>query len=172
MQNIDKDPILWNYKTFKSQFGVEPYLRLISDFRYRNALTKLRTSSHTLEIERGRYATHKTLACDRLCRTCNVTIMKSTDWLRLRDWDKFIQHNMTLYRCMISDIHDSSYILFNTNLISITNLHVGRPLRRPFLVAYAEATLARQQRQRNKRKVLTSFQDTYCGQMVSCLKWM
>ena len=58
-------------------------------------------------------------------------------------WDKFIQHNMTLYRCMISDIHDSPYVLFNTNLISNTSLHVGRPLLRPFLVAYAEATLAR-----------------------------
>ena len=64
--------------------------------------------------------------------------------LRLRDWDKFIQHNMTLYRCMISDIHDSSYVLFRTNLISNTSLHVGRPLLRPCLVAYAEATLARQ----------------------------
>ena len=63
-----------------------------------------------------------------------------------RDWDKFIQHNMTLYRCMISAIHGSSYALFNTNLISNTSLHVGRPLLRPFLVAYAEATLARQKK--------------------------
>ena len=61
-----------------------------------------------------------------------------------RDWDKFIQHNMTLYRCMISDIHDSSYVLFSTNLISNTSFHVGRSLLRPLLVAYAEATLARQ----------------------------
>ena len=70
------------------------------------------------------------------------------DWLRDWDWDwdKFIQHNMTLYRCMISDIHDSSYVLFRTNLISNTSLHVGRPLLRPCLVAYAEATLARQKR--------------------------
>ena len=53
---------------------------------------------------------------------------------------------MTLYRCMISDIHDNSYVLFSTNLISNTSLHVGRPLLRPFLVAYAEATLARQKK--------------------------
>ena len=69
-------------------------------------------------------------------------IKRLRDW----DWDKFIQHKMTLYRCMISDIHDSSYVLFSTNLISHTNLHVGRPLLRPFLVAYAEATLARQKK--------------------------
>ena len=48
---------------------------------------------------------------------------------------------------MISDIHDNSYVLFSTNLISNTSLHVGRPLLwRPFLVAYAEATLARQKK--------------------------
>ena len=64
----------------------------------------------------------------------------------LTDWDKFIQHNMTLYRCMISDMHESSYVLFSNNLISNTSLHVGRPLLRPFLVAYAEATLARQKK--------------------------
>ena len=53
---------------------------------------------------------------------------------------------MTLYRCTISDIHDSSYVSFSTNLISNTSLHVGTPLQRPFLVAYAEATLARQKK--------------------------
>ena len=71
---------------------------------------------------------------------------QSIDWYWDWDWDKFIQHKMTLYRCMISDIHDSSYALFSTNLISHTSLHVGRPLLRPFLVAYAEATLARQKK--------------------------
>ena len=84
----------------------------------------------------------------------NTTVETTFQWwflhahitVRLRDWDKFIQHKMTLYRCMISDIHDSSYVLFSTNLISHTSLHVGRPLLRPFLVAYAEATLARQKK--------------------------
>ena len=73
VRNIDKKTILRNYKTFKSEFGMEPYLHLKSDFRYRNALTRLRTSSHTLEIERGRYTTLKTPVCDRRCRTCDVT---------------------------------------------------------------------------------------------------
>ena len=90
------------------------------------------------------------------------------DW----DWDKFIQHNMTVYRCMKSDTHDNSYELFRTNMISITNLHVGSPLLAPYLVAYTEDTLARQQRLRNIRKVLTSFQNNCCGKMVICWKWM
>ena len=48
VQNIAKDLILRNDKTFKSEIGMEPHLHLISDFRYRNTLTRLRTSSHTL----------------------------------------------------------------------------------------------------------------------------
>ena len=31
VQNIDKNPILRNYKTYKSEFGMEPYLYLISN---------------------------------------------------------------------------------------------------------------------------------------------
>ena len=73
VQNIDKNPILRNYETYKLEFGMEPYLPLISDFRYQNALTRLRTSSHTLQIDHGRYATLKTPVCDRRWRTCNVT---------------------------------------------------------------------------------------------------
>ena len=47
---------------------------------------------------------------------------------------------------MISDMHGSSYVLFSINLISHTSLHAGRPLLRPFLIAYAEATLATQKK--------------------------
>ena len=44
------------------------------------------------------------------------------------------------YQTYMAGLHVS----FSTNLISNTSLHVGRPLLRPCLVAYAEATLARQ----------------------------
>ena len=50
---------------------MEQYLDTISDIRYRTALTRLRTSSHTLEIERGRYTVQKNPICDRLCINCN-----------------------------------------------------------------------------------------------------
>ena len=51
---------------------MEPYLLLVKNYRYRIALTKLRASSHTLQIERGRYTRPKTLECDRLCAACNL----------------------------------------------------------------------------------------------------
>ena len=91
VQNIDKKTILRNYEKVKSEFGMEPYLHLIADFRYRNALTRLRTSSHTLEIERGLYTTPKTPVCDRRCRTCDATedemhfLMNCVEYGNMRD---------------------------------------------------------------------------------------
>ena len=40
--------------------------------KYRNAISKIRTSSHTLEIERGRYTIPQTFIHDRKCAFCGV----------------------------------------------------------------------------------------------------
>ena len=58
----------------KPIFGIEKYLELVKNFRYRNAITKIRTSSHALEIEKGRHRNGgvKIPACQRLCKICNV----------------------------------------------------------------------------------------------------
>ena len=40
---------------FKPDFKFETYLEVVKDGRYRHALTKFWTSSHTLGIERGRH---------------------------------------------------------------------------------------------------------------------
>ena len=70
--NINRNPILRTYTMFKTEFGSEKYIEDISDCRYRIAMTKLRSSSHTLEVERGRYTKPKTNICERLCPVCNV----------------------------------------------------------------------------------------------------
>ena len=44
----------------------------MKDFRYRNAITKIRSSSHPLEIERGRYTKPKTPRSNRLCFKCKL----------------------------------------------------------------------------------------------------
>ena len=69
-QNVRKNPILWSYSLYKHGLYFEPYLNSISNIRHRIALTKLRTSSHVLEIERGRYTVPKTAVYDWLCKTC------------------------------------------------------------------------------------------------------
>ena len=58
---------LRNYNIYKLEFGMEKYLDLVTQTRYRTAITRLRTSSHTLEIERGRYTVPRTPINDRLC---------------------------------------------------------------------------------------------------------
>ena len=53
-------------------FVLECHLNSVKHLRYRVAITKLRTSSHVLEIERGRYQKPKVPRDLRLCRICNV----------------------------------------------------------------------------------------------------
>ena len=53
--DIAMNPILRTYNLFKPDFKFETYLEVVKDGRYRHALTKFRTSSHTLGIEHGRH---------------------------------------------------------------------------------------------------------------------
>ena len=52
LSDIVKNPILRTYRIIKQDFKMEPHLYHVQDTRYRNAITKLRTSSHELAIER------------------------------------------------------------------------------------------------------------------------
>ena len=45
---------------------------MVTDKRYSSAITRLRTSSHTLEIERVRYTVPRTPVIDRLFCVCKV----------------------------------------------------------------------------------------------------
>ena len=58
------------YSKLKKEPAREPYLSEVKIYKHRRALTKLRMSSHSLEIERGRY--DKTEAKDRICKYCQV----------------------------------------------------------------------------------------------------
>ena len=51
---------------------MENYLICVQNPQYRNALTIFRTSSHTLEIERGRHTNPITPIEQRLCNVCLV----------------------------------------------------------------------------------------------------
>jgi len=72
LNNIEKNPILRTYCNIKTSFKMEPYLRKVKNVKYRNAICKLRSSSHNLEIERGRHCKPSRPVRDRLCSTCNV----------------------------------------------------------------------------------------------------
>ena len=70
INDIHPNPIVRTYAIFKDSFGFEPNLKQISNTRYRNAITKLRVSSHSLAIERGRHL--GTAIQKRLCTVRNV----------------------------------------------------------------------------------------------------
>lgn len=64
-------PILRTYKLFKNSFGPEPYLKLTNIQCIRH-LAKLRMSSHSLAIERGRHVKPIIPAEQRICNLCEV----------------------------------------------------------------------------------------------------
>ena len=55
LNDVTHNPILRTYRNLKAEFRMEPHLSLVTNDKYRDAITKLRASSHTLEVERGRY---------------------------------------------------------------------------------------------------------------------
>ena len=55
IHNLAINPILRTYTTFKADFLLETFLDTVNDTRYRIAISRFRASSHSLEIERGRY---------------------------------------------------------------------------------------------------------------------
>lgn len=63
------------YCNFKKSFCFEEYLDKISNCRLRNQLTCFRLSSHSLEIERGRYT--GVIRAERLCKLCNSHCIES-----------------------------------------------------------------------------------------------
>ena len=67
---INNSSRLRTYCIFKHNFELESYLNLELDKKYKIALTRFRTSSHSLMIETGRYDdTRREL---RICKCCNM----------------------------------------------------------------------------------------------------
>ena len=72
LNDVTHNPILRTYTHLKAEFCIKPHLSLVTNYEYRDAVTKLRTSSHTLEVEMGRYTNPKTSLGDRLCSVCGI----------------------------------------------------------------------------------------------------
>ena len=64
------------YNAAKNKFAREAYLDVIKGFSRRYSTTKMRISSHDLEIERGRYS--KTPRENRTCHWCKVSMGSET----------------------------------------------------------------------------------------------
>ena len=78
--NISTSSKLRFYNSIKPEFGEEPYLELHKKTT-RDAIARLRSSSHDLNIERGRYKPGSSLM-DRLCRFCCLNDTAASDFLQ------------------------------------------------------------------------------------------
>ena len=99
--NVDHKPLLRTYCLFKFDFGTESYLYNVKDVRYRSAISKLRVSSHILEIERGRYTNRRyrlTFDCVnyamlskmRNILSLNVLLTRANDYIYSKEYVAFI----------------------------------------------------------------------------------
>ena len=80
-----EDSKLRTYKQFKTTSSLENYLVYIKDINNRKELTKLRISSHKLQIELGRYTRpRKTPVPQRICKLCQID--------QVEDEEHFIIH--------------------------------------------------------------------------------
>ena len=61
---------LRTYRTFKSSFTREPYIDLVRNRNQKSSLARLRTGSHFLGIERGRWTRPVTPVNLRICAYC------------------------------------------------------------------------------------------------------
>ncbi len=74
-KDIEANKKLTLYSELKESFDPEPYLSHVMNFHHRKALSRLRTSSHNLLIETGRY--NNTERDKRICICCRRGVIES-----------------------------------------------------------------------------------------------
>ena len=74
INDTEKNPMLRLYKTFKTEFKPESYIKSISNRRLQKCLSQFRLSSHCLRIHKGRQERDKfgknTPSDKRFCLSC------------------------------------------------------------------------------------------------------
>ena len=74
IKDSEKRPLLRTYKTFKTVARCEPYLLAPIHNKHRQAISRIRASSHHLAIETGRHAKPKPIPLEkRICKYCSPT---------------------------------------------------------------------------------------------------
>ena len=70
IQQQENQGKLKTFKKFETNLNFEEYLNEISNIKHRQAVTKLRISSHRLSVESGRY--NNIPFDERTCKLCNL----------------------------------------------------------------------------------------------------
>ena len=72
---INNSQRLASYNRVKHSFEQEIYIDILTEKKYKVALTKFRLSSHTFEIETGRY--HNIPRSERKCKFCPMNVIEN-----------------------------------------------------------------------------------------------
>ena len=118
--DINNSSRLKSYSLYKHEFIFEKYLKVITEPKYKIAMSRFRTSSHELRIETGRY--DNTPREQRLCKSCNMNKIedefhfllvcpKYRD-LRCKYFKRYYCHWPTLYKFENIMLSKSNKVLF------------------------------------------------------------
>ena len=119
--NIANNHKLILYRGFKNSFSTEAYLDYVKIRKYRPVICAIRTSSHWLDIERGRY--EGVARNDRKCKYCNNFIEDEFHFICICP---LFDNIRTYYLSNISN-QNISLITFN-NLLSSNDIHTVKNL--------------------------------------------
>ena len=121
-REINNSSRLMSYSIFKHQFEIEKYLNITTDNKFRIALSRFRTSSHDLLIERGRY---ENIPRDqRICKSCNMNqIENEYHFLLVCPKYRYLQLKyFKSYYCHWPNLHKYETLLSATSAKIICNL--------------------------------------------------
>ena len=124
----ESSSVLKTYSWYKMNFGTECYLKHISKPKFGIDLSKLRASSHDLEVERGRYVRLKLDINEQLCISCHVIEDEEhfvTDCENNRGMRTFWKHYRLNSFFFLMNPHLCSTRLQNRNLYLIFLGEVG-----------------------------------------------
>ena len=136
IRDVSHHPKLRTYSRFKTSFNQEPYLDSVKELKYRNAIAKIRTSSHTLAIEKGRFTHPKTPVNQRLCMYCD-SIEDEEHFLincQLNQPDRAIMFNniQSVYPCLMKNQSEKYIFLMKTDNTQVLKW-LGRFIHNSFL---------------------------------------
>ena len=104
--NVDT-PRLYFYKSLKNSFGYELYLDM-NNFHWRKSISKLRCSSHILQIEKGRHTNQPRE--ERICKLCDKGEIETEDHLLLT----CSRYNTLRTKYYLNGHTDSNVLFLNT----------------------------------------------------------
>ena len=111
------------FKFIKESFCYESYLDNMHNGSIRNAITRIRLSSHRYRIETGRWGNNRVQRDERVCEVCNVI---ESEYHVLMICPRFInERTERLPECMLTNPSEENFISMLKSKAMNVQLHLG-----------------------------------------------